>query len=223
MKTIAFMPIKLNNERVPQKNIKKMDDGKTLISFMLGTLVELKKQKVLDEVIVYCSKKEICKYLPQEVIWMKRPEFLDSQDTKCNDIIKSFVNQCDADFYVMCHATSPFIQGIHIKECIEAVKSQKYDSAFCAREIQNFLWKNKEPVNFSRDNYPRTQDMIPIYEELPTPYVFTKEVFFYTGGRTGINPYICKCSAIEAIDIDNPEDFVLANAIYMAGIDKIFL
>ena len=123
----------------------------------------------------------------------------------------------------MCHATSPFMRGIHIKECIEAVKTGKYDSAFCAREIRSFLWQNQNPLNFVRNDYPRTQDMLPIYEELPTPYVFTKEVFFDTGGRTGMNPYICKCSAIEAIDIDEPADFELANAMHMSGIDKIVL
>ena len=115
------------------------------------------------------------------------------------------------------------MKGIHIEECINAVKSGNYDSAFCAHEIRNFMWQNQKPLNFTLDNYPRTQDLVPIYEELPTPYVFTKEVFMKTGGRTGTNPYICICSSIEAIDIDNPSDFNLANAIYMSGISRLDL
>lgn len=220
-KVTAFIPIKLNNERVPGKNLKPMDDGKLLISFILDTLMELKEKDVVNEIIVYCSKKEICSYLPSEVKWLKRSEDLDTQYTKSNDIIRSFLCDYSSDLYVMCHATSPFMKGIHIEDCIRAVESGKYDSAFCAREIRNFMWENGKPLNFSRDNYPRTQDLTPVYEELPTPYVFTEEIFHKTGGRTGTNPYICPCSTIEAIDIDNPNDFILANAIYMSGIDKI--
>ena len=221
--TVAFVPIKLNNERIPGKNLKPMDDGKPLISFILETLVLLKKKGIITEIVVYCSKKEICQYIPCEVTWLKRPEYLDTQQTKSNDLIKSFINDYPSDLYVMCHATSPFMKEEHIEACIKAVESGNYDSAFCAREIRNFMWQNQKPMNFSLDYYPRTQDLIPIYEELPTPYVFTKEVFRKTGGRTGINPYICICSSIEAIDIDNPSDFDLANAIHMSGIDNLSL
>lgn len=223
MKTIAFMPIKLNNERVPGKNLKEFSDGQLLISFMLKTMLEVKADGLLDEVVVFCSKEEICEYLPDGVKWIKRPEYLDTQKAKSNDIIREFLNMQEADIYVMCHATSPFINKEHIEECIAAVQSGKYDSAFSGRKIQNFMWQNSKPLNFDRSNYPRTQDLVPIFEELPTPYVFTKEVFETTGGRTGYNPYIAECSSVEAIDIDNPEDFRLAYEIHKAGIDKIDL
>lgn len=218
MNTVAFVPIKLNNERVPGKNIKKMDDGRTLVSFILDTLLEVKKAGTVDDIVVYCSSSEIVDYLPEGVKWLKRPDTLDTQQTKSNDIIRSFISDYDADIYAMCHATSPFMESRHIVECIEAVKNGNYDSAFTAYEIKNFLWEKNKPLNFSRDNYPRTQDLEPIYSELPTPYVFTKKVFEETGGRTGYNPYICPCTLIESIDIDNPEDFELANAIHMSKV-----
>lgn len=221
MKIVAFVPIKLNNERVPGKNLKPMDDGKVLLSFILETLVELKYQNIVDEIIVYCSSDKICDYLPKEAKWLKRSSTLDTQLTKSNDIIRNFLNDYFADIYVMCHATSPFMKGEHIRACIEAVKGGEYDSAFCANKIQNFMWTKGAPLNFSRENYPRTQDLEPIYIELPTPYVFTKEVFEKTGGRTGLKPFICPCSLVESIDIDNPDDFELANVIHMSGIDKL--
>ena len=221
MKTVAFMPIKLNNERVPGKNLKEFSDGQLLISFMLRTMLEVKTDGFLDEVIVFCSKEEICNYLPEGVRWIKRPEFLDTQKAKSNDIIGEFLKTVEADIYVMCHATSPFIGKEHIEECIKAVQSGKYDSAFSGRKIQNFMWQDGKPLNFDRANYPRTQDLTPIFEELPTPYVFTKKVFEETGGRTGYTPFISDCSTVEAIDIDNPEDFRLAYEIHKAGIDEI--
>lgn len=216
MKTILFMPIKLNNERTPGKNIKEFDDGTPLLKVPLYTALKAKEKGVISQIIVFCSDEEICKYLPEGVDFLKRPKNLDSQATKCGDIIQGFLNMVEADIYVMYHATSPFISEKHLIECINAVKSGVYDSAFAAKKIQNFMWYENKPLNFSLDYAPRTQDMKPYYCELSSPYVFRREVFEKYHGRTGVNPYICECTEIEAIDIDYPEDFELANVVYMS-------
>lgn len=41
MKTVAFVPIKLNNQRTPGKNIKKFDDGSSLITVFLRNLIKV--------------------------------------------------------------------------------------------------------------------------------------------------------------------------------------
>lgn len=216
------MPIKLKNERTPGKNIKEFGDGTPLLQVPLNTALNVKKKGIVDRVVVFCSNDAIIKYLPMGVDYIKRPEYLDTQETKCGDIISEFINGVEADLYIMYHATSPFITEQHLIECIEAVKSGKYDSAFAAKRLQNFMWYQNKPLNFSLDFAPRTQDMEPFFCELSSPYVFTKEVFQKYHGRTGINPYICECSEVESIDIDYPEDFELANAVYMSLIKRNF-
>ena len=42
MKTVACVPIKLNNQRTPGKNIKKFDDGSSLITVFLSNLIKVK-------------------------------------------------------------------------------------------------------------------------------------------------------------------------------------
>lgn len=214
MKTIAFIPMKLNNERLPGKNVKRFDDGTPLADVMFRKLASLYKQE-LDEIYVYCSDPSIKEYLPPEIRFLKRPEELDGKNVHGTEIYRAFVKEKDADIYVLCHVTSPFIETEHIARCIGAVKSGKYDSAFCAKKIQNFLWKDNKPFNFILNQPPRTQDMEPIFMEQSTPYVFTKEVFRQYGARTGITPFICECVETECVDIDYPEDFELANMIYM--------
>lgn len=214
MKTTIFMPIKLNNERMPEKNIKEFGDGTPLLQVPLETALKAKKQGVADRIIVFCSNELIKKYIPEGVEFIKRPDSLDQQSTKCGDIIEAFINMIESDIYVMYHATSPFITKEHLTACINAVKSGDYDSAFAAKRLQNFMWYDNKPLNFALDSAPRTQDMKPYFCELSSPYVFTKKVFEKYHGRTGEKPFICECSEIEAIDIDYPEDFVLANAVY---------
>lgn len=214
MKTVAFMPIKLNNERTPGKNIKPFADGTPLMHFVQKALVELKTKGVIDEIYCFCSKKEVIPYLIDGVEFLKRPEILDQKETKGTQIYETFVDMIKADVYVLVHATSPFVTAEHIGKCVEKVKSGEFDSAFCAKKIQNFLWEDNVPLNFELNNPLRTQDMKPIYMELSTPYVFTREGFKKYHSRSGVKPYICEASEIEAIDIDYPEDFNLANVVY---------
>ena len=100
-----------------------------------------------------------------------------------------------------------------MKQCIEAVKSGGYDSAFCARKLQDFLWKNGEPLNFNGDDLPRTQDLEPIYQETSGIYVFKKEVFEKYRRRIGKKPFIKEVSFKEAVDIDTGDDFDLAQSL----------
>lgn len=216
MKTTVFMPIKLNNERTPGKNTKRFDDGTALLQVPLKTALKVKEKEYIDRIVVFCSQDAIYDYVPEGIEVIKRPEYLDTQAIRCGDIIEAFLNTVESDIYVMYHATSPFITEKTLISCIEAVKSKKYDSAFAAKKLQNFMWLEGKPLNFALDCAPRTQDMKPYYCELSSPYVFTKEVFEKYHGRTGENPYICECNEIEAIDIDYPEDFILANAVYMS-------
>lgn len=200
------MPIKLHNERCPGKNIRLLG-GKPLLQHELNSL---HATRLCDSINVYCSDEAIIPYLPQYVNFIKRPQFLDLPTSNFSQIFANFMETVDADVYVYAHATAPFVLTETIKQCIEAVKSGKYDSAFCAIKLQDYLWKNGKPLNFDATNIPRTQDLDPIYQETSGVYVFTKEVFKMYHRRIGIKPFIKEVSFKEAVDIDNPEDFELA-------------
>ena len=216
MKVVAFVPIKLNNQRTPGKNTKKFDDGTPLITYFLNKLLKVKN---LDDIYVFCSDESIKKYISSKVKFLKRPTSLDTQETAPHEIISEFMKIIDADIYVACHCTSPFVTEEHIEECINAVKSGEYDSSFTAEKIQRLLWKeNGQPLNFQADNVPRTQDISPIYNEISAAYVFKKELFLKTKRRIGFDPHLTIVNGVECVDIDYPEDFEIANAIYMSMI-----
>ena len=52
MKTVAYFPVKLNNERTPGKNIKPFSNGKPLMNFVQCALLELKKKILWTRYIV---------------------------------------------------------------------------------------------------------------------------------------------------------------------------
>lgn len=209
MKIVAFMPIKLNNERCPGKNIRNLG-GKPLLQYELDTL---KETGLCNSINVYCSSNEVVRYLPEGVTFVKRPDFLDAPTSNFTQIFEQFMVEQDADIYVMAHATAPFITLETMKECIEAVISGEYDSAFCAQKIQTFLWQDGKPLNFDASNLPRTQDLKPIYQETSGIYVFRKEVFQKLHRRIGMKPYIKVVSFKESVDIDEENDFATAQAL----------
>ncbi len=206
MKIVAIMPIKLKNERCPGKNTRILGD-KPLLQYELDSL---KETGLCDSINVYCSSEDVVPFLPEGVNFIKRPEVLDLPTSNFTQIFETFMNEVDADIYVYAHATAPFITVETMKNCIEAVKSGEHDSAFCALKLQDYLWQDGKPLNFDAQNIPRTQDLTPIYQETSGVYVFTKEVFEKKRRRIGDNPYVSEVSFKEAVDIDNPEDFVLA-------------
>ena len=209
MNIVAIMPIKLINERCPGKNTR-MLGSKPLLQYELDNL---KKTRLCNSINVFCSSEEIVPFLPEEVSFVKRPEYLDFPTSNFTQIFGLFMEQHNADIYVYAHATAPFITVDTMKQCIEAVKSGVYDSAFCAVKLQDYLWQDGEPLNFDATNLPRTQDLEPIYQETSGVYVFTKEVFEKYQRRIGKKPFIKEVSFKEAVDIDNPEDFALAEAL----------
>lgn len=200
----------MNNERLPGKNTKILGN-KPLISFIQESLLH---SNGIDDIYVFCSNSDIKNYLLDGIIFLQREKELDLPDSNFTQIFSSFMNRIDSDIYVYAHATAPFVTVDTINECIWAVKSGKFDSAFCASKIQDYLWKEGKALNFDPTNLPRSQDLTPIYRETSGIYVFNKEVFEKYRKRIGTKPYIREVSFKESIDINNPEDFKLAEIFY---------
>lgn len=217
MKVVALIPVKLGSKRVPGKNIKPFFDGTPLMHFIQRTCLE---SRLINEVYVYCSDDAVKDYVLPGIIYLKRPVFLDDDSVNANDFIREFMKKVDADIYVNVHTTSPFAKVETIDDCISKVASGEYDSAFCAENIKTFMWSEGKPMNFDPDHFPRTQDLPDIYSETSIAYVFTKESFLKNNRRLGVKPFIKEVGKIEAMDIDYPEDFEIANAVYKEVICK---
>lgn len=211
MKTVAIVPMKLNNRRLPQKNTKCFTNGKPLCYYILSTLLTVQG---VDEVYVYCSNPDIQEFIPEGVKYLRRSESLDQDTTKMNEVLQAFAAEVPADIYVMTHTTAPFVKASSMEKGLQAVLSGEYDSAFAAQKLQNFLWQDGAPMNYQMDNIPRTQDLPVLYEETSGFYIYKNEVMTRWNRRIGQKPFIVEVGQIEGIDIDEAEDFMIADAIY---------
>jgi len=220
MRTVGFIPSKLNSERVPLKNIKDLG-GIPLINY---TVRALSKVASVDEIVIFASEPSICDYMQHGLKYkfIQRPASLDTQEATIQDIIREFLKSDGADTVVLMHCTSPFLKPATIADCVEKVNSGGYESAFTANEIKKFCWFKGSPLNYSLSKpTPRTQDIAPVIVEQSSLYVFKREVFEKTGQRISERPYIKAIDHFEGHDIDTPEDFRVAELIVNTGMFEL--
>ena len=209
MKTVAFVPIRLNSKRVAGKNLKMLGD-KPLLRYILDTLVKVER---IDEVYVYCSSEEIVSYLPEGVRLLKRPEFLDRDETLGKEIYEEFTKTVDADVYILAHTTSPFMKVETVENALSKILDEGYDSAFSAERVQTFVWYQGKTLNYDLKEIPRTQTIEPVFVETSAFFMFKRDIWKIHKQRIGFKPYIAEVDKIEGVDIDWPEDFAFAEKI----------
>ncbi len=216
MKIVALVPIKLNSERVPNKNILTL--GKHPMCYhLVNTLLKVNK---IDEVCIYCSDEQVMEYLPVGAVFKKRRKELDGNLVKGEEIYSSFLREVDADIYILAHTTSPFTKVESVEHALEKVLYDKYDSAFSAQKVQTFSWYRQNPINYELNHIPRTQEIEPIYIETSSFYIFFKELWEKYRRRIGFCPYIQEVDAIEAVEIDTMDQFMLAKSIAESELAK---
>jgi CMP-N-acetylneuraminic acid synthetase len=220
MKILALLPMKGNSERVPNKNLKDFA-GKPLYH---RTMEVLLASKYIDKIAVNTDSKDIKEdiktYFNDKVIIINRPEELVGDTVSMNKIIKYDLDNQDADIYLQTHSTNPLLKTNSINTAVEKMfdfsKSGEYDSLFSVTRMQTRLYKaDGSPFNHNPKELLRTQDLEPLFEENSNFYIFTKSSFLKAGEkRIGLNPFMYEINKIEAMDIDEPEDFLIAEALY---------
>lgn len=209
MKVVAFVPIRLNSQRVEGKNLRLLG-GEPLLCHILRTLLAV---ETIDEVYVFCSDEAVRPYLPDGVRFLRRSPQLDRNETLGREIYDAFTDAIDADVYILAHATSPFIRPATVAAALHKVTDEGYDSAFSAERLQTFAWYEGRPLNYALDAIPRTQDIEPVFVETSAFFIFRREIWRDLHQRIGRRPYTAVVDRLEGIDIDYPEDFALAEVI----------
>ena len=208
-KIVAFVPVKLNNERLPGKNTKPFEGGEPLICYILKAL---RAVEGIAETYVYCSEPAIAAFLPDGVKFLQRDPVLDLNSTLILEVLQRFAEDVEADAYVLAHATAPFLSSATIAKGVEAVIHGGHDSAMAVAPLREFVWHEGRPL-YDTTRIPRTQDLRALYTETTGLYVYTRELIGQ-GRRIGDNPRLLEVDPVEATDINEPIDFLVAQQIF---------
>jgi len=214
MKVVAFLPAKGTSSRIESKNIK-LFDGKPLFHY---TLEKLNECSFIDEVYLDSESEEIFESASEiEHFKMKRDPAYANNKTDGHLLFYNEARQVDGDIYIQVLCTSPFINKSTIQKGVEILKnSTEYDSVVLVRRDKQYQWDKNGP-KYDKNNIPNSVDLDDTIIETMGLYITNKKVALEDKKRIGERPYLLEADPIEAIDVNYPEDFELAEFI-MAGI-----
>ncbi len=214
MKVVAFLPAKGTSSRIENKNIKLLD-GKPLF---LHTLEKLVACDFIDEVYLDSESEEIFSLAENvKCNFLKRDVSLATNMTDGHSLFYNEAKQVEADIYIQILGTSPFIKKETIQKGIEILqKNSEYDSVILVKKEKLYTW-NEQTANYNLEHIPNSVDLPDTIIETMGLYITRKNVALEMKKRIGKNPYLLEASTIEAVDVNYPDEFELANFI-AAGI-----
>lgn len=211
-KVAALVPMRHHSQRVPGKNFRPFC-GKPLFYHILQALEKVDSiQTVAVDTDSPLIKEKVKSDFPAVQI-IDRPVHLQADDIPMNEILMYDTGLVPADLYLQTHSTNPLLTSGTLVKALEKFISvyPAYDSLFSVTRIQSRLWDSlARPINHNPAILLQTQDLPPVYEENSCFYLFTRETLSHTHTRIGNRPYLFEINQTEAWDIDEEEDFEIA-------------
>lgn len=209
----ALTPMRHHSQRVPGKNYRPLA-GKPLYQHIIETLLAVPE---ITAIMVDTDSGPVMDGLranfPQVKI-IQRPENLRAPEIPMNEILAYDTAQIEADFYLQTHSTNPLLKSETLSSAISQFFSTypAFDSMFSVTRLQTRLWDSlTRPINHNPAILLQTQDLPPVYEENSCFYLFTRQNLLARRNRLGERPLMFEISRLEAIDIDEEIDFLLAD------------
>jgi len=219
----ALLPMKAHSERVKSKNFRDIA-GKPLFRWILDSLMAV---EAIDNVVINTDAREILSsnglntgdYDGRVIIRDRKPDIC-GDFVSMNLILEDDVDAIESDIYFMTHTTNPLLSPKTIETMIKNYKAallkNEADSLFTVNKHQTrFYTPEGGAINHDPDNLIRTQDLAPYLEENSVGYFFTKNSFKTTSARIGKKPILFETPPLESVDIDEVEDWFMAEALLM--------
>lgn len=229
MKTLSiFLPTRKGSQRAREKNTREFAGvSGGLLELKLRELVKLKEA---HEIVLSTNDEKSLeiggrfqKTYPK-IRLEERPEHLAKSDTDLTDLIEYAGQVTQGSDILWTHVTSPFCLSGHYRESIKEYYQRiqvYYDSLVGVRKFQNFLWdpESKDLVNrIGAVKWPATQDLRLWYEINNAIFLAPRSAYLKYKDRLGIAPYLLIMDKIPSLDIDDEEDFTIAEGVY----DRIY-
>lgn len=222
-KLSAFLPCRAGSQRILNKNTRRF------AHFEYG-LLELKVNQLLncdriEKVYLSTDDIKIIDYASaindSKLIIHERNSYLSSSSVSNDALIQHAADLIEDKHILWTHVTSPFVTSELYSKMIERYfvdLGSKCDSLVSVKSLKCYIWNQDGPINYSRksEKWPKTQDLPSLYEINSACFIAPHTTYEHYKDRIGENPFLYELSGIESIDIDWPDDFMLAEKLYAA-------
>jgi CMP-N-acetylneuraminic acid synthetase len=205
-KVTAVIPVKKTSTRCENKNIRNFSRT-SLLKLKINTL---KKVKNLEKIIISSDDESILKLADDMNVGGHRRDAKFCTNDNPGDFFANLAECIDTDIFMHVPCTTPFISSTEYEFAINFYLNNEYDSVNCATKFKEFLWSNKEPMNYDYDNPIASQDL-PSFDILNFGFnIIEKSIVIKNKNVVGRNPHFIYKDSITGYDIDDQADFTIA-------------
>jgi regulator of RNase E activity RraA/CMP-N-acetylneuraminic acid synthetase len=211
MRVVAFVPAKGESKRIRNKNTAILD-GEHLFKRKLRQLLECPEIDTVyldteSEVLV-----ELVSDLPVKIL--RRDPVLASNLTDGHELFANECAQVNADMYIQCLCTSPFITSETVGRAIKQLKAKKSaDSLVAVQKRKQYTWSRKKP-SYGEGRIPNSVDLPDtIIESMGLYMVKRSKGKGKPKRRFGDKVHFFELTDEEALDVNWPDDLALAERI----------
>jgi N-acylneuraminate cytidylyltransferase len=222
--SVAIITARGGSKRIPRKNIKDFM-GKPIIAYSIIAAIE---SGIFDEVMVSTDDQEIAdvakKYGATIPFFRSKQNSDDISNT--NDVLKEVLTVYEGNGkkfkYACClYPTAPFVTSDKLKKALHILQESGADSVIPVAEFSfpilrsfNMDMNGKISFNWPENAIVRSQDLAPAYHDCGQYYFFDVQRFLSNGRLVSDNTRGILTSPLEVQDIDNEEDWRLAEVKY---------
>ena len=223
-KLLAVIPARGGSKRIPHKNIRQFA-GKPLIAYSIEAAQE---SGLFARIIVSTDDEEIASVAENcgaEIPFMRDPKLADdftgtfavTQDAYRRMQKSGF----DADCVCCIYATAPLLKGIYLQRAYDFFLKEKADFLYACCEVPfpiqraQYLDEHMKPTPVMPEYMPsRSQDLKKTYQDAGLFYFHSPRDLTQSGDDEIKRGFIMPRHRV--IDIDTPEDWILAEALSRA-------
>lgn len=217
MKVTAVIPVRTGSQRVKNKNLRPFA-GTTLLDNKIKSLLLVPE---ISSIVVNTNSETAIElvetaYTGTKVSFHRRELYYASSQCSGSEFFKHLGEVTDTDVFVYAPCTSPFIKPETISRCINKFLrgGGEFDCISSVSSIKEFMWLDNKPLNYDPLHAPNSQDLPNVVALNFGVTIISKENLIKNCNIIGKHPDFVVTSDIEAIDIDTPLDFFIAEQIY---------
>lgn len=222
---VALIPARGGSKGVPRKNVVTFD-GRPLIYYAVQQAVGV---PTINSVWVSTEdtmiKETVSYFFGNSVNILDRPIELAGDFVSTELVMEHFRNKVDFDILVLIQCTSPCVRSEDIKNGIDLVISDDYDSALSLTTMHQFIWfdglRGVYPITYRLSERKRRQEeQSRYYKETGAFYITTKEQFRLTGQRVGGRIGKVLVPFWSSFEIDTLDDLAAIELLYRGEVTK---
>lgn len=219
---IAMIPARMGSRRVVKKNIRYMLD-KPLINYPIDLA---KSESRFNSIWVNTESVALGKYCETlGVNFHKRPAELSNDVATNRDFVYEFLNKHECDYVIMINPTSPTVREETLSKFLDYVDEGTYDTVMTTTQIKAECMMSNKNLNFDKKDKIPSEKLTPI-EYITWAFTAWKRDTFINLQETGECPVFGGNLSTfcipkdESHDIDNEEDWIVAEAMLRARRSK---